>query len=123
MKTRQATHRAKRIWISLAVLAVCVAFVAWRSTSEYRRMASPDGRFYAVAEYRTYWSFIPRFQLGSALDSPGFVTVFTSDGIPCGRTSLPMLQDFAHLQWSADAAEIPFVAQWNLHKRTVHPRE
>lgn len=120
MKTQQASTSTKRIWILATASVACVAsFIALRHTTEYRRIASPDGRFYAVAEHRAYLSLIP-MSPGSSSDKPGFVTVFTSDGVSCGRASLPMLQLFTDFRWRTDAAEIPLVAQWDLSQRTVH---
>ena len=101
------------------MIALIGVFVAARSTSEYQRITSPDGRFYAVAEYRSYLSFVP-MSPGNSSDKPGFVAIYTRDGLSCGRAFLPMLQFLSDLQWHANAAEIRLVAEWDLSQRTVH---
>ena len=119
MSAQQAKHSAKRFSIAgLLCLALLSMLVASRVTTEYSRVTSPDGRFYAVAKYRPYLSFIP-MSPGRSSDKPGFVTVFTSDGISCGRAAIPMLQNFAELQWRPDAAEIRLIAEWDLSQHTV----
>ena len=110
----------KQLFIVATILLCCgIGLAAFWHTTEYTRMSGQSGRFYAVAEYRTYLSFIPMMP-GSSSDKPGFVTIYTRDGESCGRASLPMLQDFYSLQWLGDTAEIPMVAQWDLSKRKVH---
>lgn len=88
------------------------------SLAEYRRVTSPDGRFQAVAEYRRYEALVPMFPGGGG-DKPGFVTVYTREGVSCGRVEVPMVQHVYQLAWSPHAAEIRLVARWDLARCSV----
>lgn len=87
-------------------------------TSEYYRIQSPDGRFYAVATYPTWQSFIP-MSPGSGGDHSGHVTVYTRDRVSCGRVPVDLVWMIRDIQWSKTNAELPLVAEWNLVNRTV----
>lgn len=107
----------------LVLLPLVAAFTlglvfALRATTEFHRVASPDERFTAVIEYRTWRSLVPTLP-GSSSDKPGFVTIYSSDGRYLGRAPVPMLELARDLQWEADAAEIPLIARWDLSSGSV----
>jgi hypothetical protein len=91
---------------------------AFRATTAFQSLPSPDGRFTAVIEYRTWRSLVPMLP-GSSSDKPGFVTIYSSDGRSLGRAPIPMLQLTRDLQWEADAAEIPLLARWDLSRGSL----
>ena len=91
---------------------------SFEATSEFRRMPSPDGFYYAVVEYPSYLSYLPSAP-GSSSDKPGFVTIYSNDGVSCGRAPIPTLQASDDLQWQPDSAEIRLIARWDLPKRSV----
>ncbi|MBL9166217.1 MAG: hypothetical protein JNN07_00580 [Verrucomicrobiales bacterium] len=91
---------------------------AFRATTEFQSLPSPDGRFTAVIEYSSWRSLVPMVP-GSSSDKPGFVTIYSSDGRSLGRAPVPMLQLARDFQWEADAAEIPLIARWDLSRGSV----
>ena len=88
-------------------------------TGEYSRVASPDGRFYAVATFPIWQRYVPVMS-GQAGDKSGCVTVYTAEGRSCGRAPVEMVSCIRDLVWSTDHAEIRLVAEWDLSKRRVH---
>lgn len=86
---------------------------------ECRRVASPDGRFYAVASCRAWRAYLPMMP-GSGGDKPGYVTVFTWEGQSCGSAPLPLAWMIDEMQWSTARSELRFVAEWDLVAHTVH---
>lgn len=114
MSSGRALRRAGAAALLIGIAALAVAF----SLDEYRRVASPDGRFHAVAEFRRYAALIPMFPGGGG-DKPGFVTVYTREGVSCGRVEVPMVQHVHQLTWGADVAEIRRVARWDLARCSV----
>ena len=103
---------------------VMASFVALASLpfildGEYSRVASPDGRFYAVATYPIWQCCVP-MMAGQAGDKSGSVTVYTADGRSCGRAPVEMVSFIRDLEWRTDRAAIRLVAEWDLSKRRVH---
>ncbi len=109
---------AARVGSAAALLVGVAAVAAAFSLGEYTRVASPDGRFHAVAEYRRYEALVPMFPGGGG-DKPGFVTIYTREGASCGRVPVPMVQRVHELQWGADVAEIRLAARWDLARCRV----
>ena len=119
MKPTKPFLTRKRLCIlAVLLLPVILGCAALTATSEFRRIPSPDGRYYAVVSYRSYLSFIP-MSPGSSSDKPGFITIYSSDGSSFGRAPIPALQSCYDFRWEPDAAEIRLVARWDLSKRSV----
>ena len=115
----------KRFW----TLAVCVALTAlivvgFTATSTFRRLDSPDGQYYALVQYHSWRKHVPDISLSHNItfNPPGFIAIYTSDGIYCGRAPIPRAHFGESLVWRGDTAEIPQVASWDLSLRkvTVH---
>ena len=119
MKPAKPFLTRRRICIVAALLVLFIpVFAALTATTEFRRIPSPDGRYYAVVSYRSYLSHIP-MSPGSSSDKPGFVTIHSSDGSSFGRAPIPALNSCYDFRWEPDAAEIRLVARWDLSRRSV----
>jgi hypothetical protein len=103
----------------VALLFIGVALWSVFRLVECRRITSPDGRFYAVAECRA-WRFHVAMSPGSSGDKPGYVTVFTRDGQSCGSAPLDMAWMIDEMSWSTTNAELRLVAEWDLVQHRVH---
>lgn len=104
-------------------VVVCVALIGAVICSSFRlteqiRVHSPDGRFYAVAASRIWQSYLP-MSPGGGSDKPGYVTIFTKQGTPCGTVHVPMIWMIEEIQWSATTAHLRTVAEWDLTDHEV----
>ncbi len=112
--------RSKKKIVMASALA-CLAALAslpFVLTGEYSRVTSPDGRFYALATYPIWQSFVPMAP-GSSGDRSGSITVYTAGGSFCGRAPVDMVRFIQDLEWTTNHAEIRLVADWDLSKRRV----
>lgn len=100
------------------VLLCAVALGSLFRLTECRRVASPDGRFYAVATCWACRTYVPMMP-GEGGDKPGYVTVFTRDGHSCGSAPLPLASMIDETNWGSTQAELRLVAKWNLVSYTV----
>jgi len=116
------------------ILAVCLGLsmlilVSISATSTFRRFDSPDGRYYALIQYRSWRKYVPNISLRPviAFNPPGFITIFTSSGVSCGRAPIPRAHFADYLVWHGDTADISDargrLALWDLasHSVTVYP--
>jgi hypothetical protein len=103
---------------SLIACVVALISLPFVLTGEYSRVTSPDGRFYAVATFPIWQSYVPMLP-GQGGDKSGSVTVYTSDGRSCGRAPVEMVSFIRDLEWGTNRAEIRLVAEWDLSKRRV----
>jgi hypothetical protein len=99
-------------------LILALASLPFVLTAEYRRVTSPDGRFYAVATYPIWQAYVP-MSPGSSGDKSGYIAVYTRDGKSCGRVSVEMVWFIQDIQWGVSTAEVPLVADWDLVRRKV----
>ncbi len=111
----------RRTIVALSTIACLVAMVLlpFVLTSQYARVTSPDGRFYAVASFPMWQSYVPMMP-GQSGDKPGYITIYTADGRSCGRTAVEMVSFIRDLEWGTGRAEIRLVAAWDLSQRRVH---
>jgi len=100
---------------SAAILSIFVLSFIVFHTDEYARISSPDGKYIAVAEYRSYLALIPMTP-GSSGDKEGWITIKTKDGRKIGKEKVEMVSFINDIRWSATEASIPAVATWNLEK-------
>ena len=113
------TRKKKIVMASALACFVGSASLPFVLTREYSRVTSPDGRFYAVATFPIWQSFVPTMPGGSG-DKSGSVTVYTAGGISCGRAPVEMVWFIQDMEWTTNHAEIRLVAEWDLSKRRVH---
>jgi hypothetical protein len=78
----------KSIFI-LVTIAFLITFFLFRQ-NEYKRMESPDGRYYVVISYRLYNSLMPMMPGGSG-DKSGFATMYNAKGHSLGTMPVQML--------------------------------
>lgn len=119
MPSSMSTRKKKIVMASALACFVALASLPFFLTGEYSRVASPNGRFYAVATFPIWQRYVPMMP-GQAGDKSGCVTVYTADGRSCGRAPVAMISFIRELEWSTDHAEIRLVAEWDLSKRRVH---
>ena len=102
----------------IILLLAVIASIPFLVTAEYRRVTSPDGKFYAVATCPIWQYFVP-MPPGGAGDKSGYVTVYTRDGKSCGRVPVEMVWYIQDMKWNTTSAELPLIAEWDLIKQTV----
>ena len=114
----------------IGMLAVCLALgllvvVAFTATSTFRRFDSPDGRYYALVQFHSWRKHVPDISLSHNItfNPPGCISIYTSDGIYCGRAPIPRAHFGEYLRWQADTAEISDargrLALWDLSRHSV----
>jgi hypothetical protein len=116
---RSMIARNKKIALGSALALVPLLSLPFVLTGEYSRVSSPDGSFYAVATFPIWQRYILMMP-GQSGDKSGSVAVYTADGRSCGRVPVEMVSFIRGLEWSANGAEIPLVAEWDLSKCRVH---
>ncbi|MFN7973354.1 MAG: hypothetical protein U0166_13575 [Acidobacteriota bacterium] len=94
-------------------LAVALALVSGVAAAylfapvEYARIASPDGRWVAVATHLRYLGFLPMMPGGGG-DKPGQVTIYrVADGRSVGSAPIELCWMLSDIRWEAGKAEIP----------------
>ena len=107
----------KRLLAVLAVLivGVFVAFGlrAWRRSGaeEYRRFASPDGRFQIVVFRIPSRVAMP----GQSSDAPGYIQLRdTRTGRVLRERSVEMVQLVDRIEWSPTNVDVRLLADWSL---------
>jgi hypothetical protein len=102
----------KRVLIAALVgVALVAGFAFW--PKEYGRESSPDGKYFAVAKYRNYQSWLPMFP-GAGGDKAGWIVILTRDGKEIGKTDVGMVSQIRDLRWSPASVELPLVATFKL---------
>ena len=111
----------KRMILTLTAISFLIAVVLlpFVLTSQYSRVTSPDGRFYAVATFPIWQSYVPVMP-GQSGDKSGRITIYSADGRSCGSTPIEMVSFIRDLEWGEDRAQIRLVAEWDLAHRRVH---
>jgi len=102
-----------RFAITAFLLFSALIFLAAFWPQEYRRISSPDGKYFAVAKYHAYQSWLPIFP-GQSGDKSGWVIIFKKDGTKIGEADVDMVQMIQEINWKPDAAELRLVATWKL---------
>jgi hypothetical protein len=80
---------------------------------EYRRISSPDGKYFAVAKYRACQSWLPMFP-GHSGDKSGWIVVSKKDGTKIGKADVDMIWMIQDIDWKPATAELPLVVTWKL---------
>lgn len=115
----ESAPNRKLLWILVACSLLGVpGYFASMATSEFRRFPSPDGRFVAIVQFRSWRSLFMGFRQGDN-DVPAFVSIYSSDGAFYGRAPIPYVSFGEGLVWHSDFVEIPGIARWDFSTRTV----
>ena len=109
----------KRRLLLGGLLFIALAASIFLPSGEYQRLSSPDGRFYAIARYPLWQSFVPVMPGGGG-DMSGSITIYSREGNSCGRAPVDMVSLIGDVRWSADEARIPAVAEWDLLRHRVN---
>lgn len=102
----------------LVFVALATAGLAYllMQESEYRRIASPDGRYTAIASFRGYELLVPRFP-GQAGDKGGSIRIEGVDGTDYGSIPVPMVSMIHDIRWEQDGAYLVAIGEWDFPAR------
>lgn len=120
----------RRLWIlvpPLFIAACCwIHDRRWTSANaeehEYRRMASPDGQYPAIATYPRWEEQVMRFP-GQSGDKSGFVTIVDRNGVNYGKIPVPMVSFIYGIAWNEHGARPGTVGGWDFSKREYDYRD
>ena len=108
-------HRfvSRSFWVGvIGAIALLISYFCLPHP-EYERVASPDGRYVAVATYPPWAGFVPMMP-GSGGDKGGWIEVLGSDGHSYGRIAVPMVSFVREIEWTPTSAHLKLVHDWSL---------
>jgi hypothetical protein len=100
--------------VAVLLLALGAVILVWRiqhPPSEYRRFASPDGRFFVVVY--AVPSPLPVMP-GQGGDAPGFVRLTDKSGRVLAQKKVEMVHSIDQVAWKNDRVVIWLFAEWDL---------
>jgi len=79
--------------------------------SEYKTLYSPNHKYYLrLYRYKPLYMVMP----GSSGDAPGYIQLYSKNGLLMREKEVEMVQMADNIQWSKNQVNIKFILNWEL---------